>query len=257
MPRTLEGMKLGLKIVGVASALVAWSVIVHYALNRPDLARNDGTEPESTPSPSQSDADVSALTSLYEADRADASATLTVALALLGAGVAYVTGTLAFADSLFRQFGWLSIFVPFPMWLIAAFHSLITVSAMLRSRSILVVEDKLLGYTSLSKGQKKLTGMRGPGRIMNVMEAEWPHKLATILSYLGVGLIVLGYTVYFLLKTPHLSIVGQVVAGCGSLALLLVVICSWWAGLRSYNKSVIEMATPQPEPLGNVRATTG
>ena len=108
--------------------------------------------PTPLPSPGGpvADADeVAALATIYTADRADTASSMNVALALLGAGIAYVAATLAFSGTLSRSLGWITVFLPFPLWLIAAFHSLIAISAMIRSISITQLETLLLQRTRI------------------------------------------------------------------------------------------------------------
>jgi hypothetical protein len=196
------------------------------------------------------------LVALYGADRAEAASTLSVAFALLGLAVAYVTGTLAFAELTFRQFGWLSVLVPFPLWIIAAFHSLLTTSAMVRSVSIRALERKLQAKTSFKDLPPGLIGMEASEKILNIKEAKRPHQLATGLAYGGIVLIFAFYTLYFLVRAPGLGSVGRVVAFGLYVAIAVVVWTSWRAGFEVYNRNarVLLPTSESPTRRGGMRS---
>ncbi len=179
--------------------------------------------------------EVAALTPIYEADRAEnSSGTI---FAILGAGAAYLTATLAFSNAIFRSIGWVGIFAPLPLWLIAAYQSLLTGVAMVRSLSVRAIEAKLLRETSLSEQQKQAIGLQASEKIMNVDDAYWPHKIANYTSYVGIGFLVIGYTLYIILKDPHLAGLSKT-AACISYAFLAgIVVASWITNFKRFSES--------------------
>jgi hypothetical protein len=184
------------------------------------------------------DADeVAALAVIYTADRAETASSMNVALALLGAGIAYVAATLAFSGTLFRSLGWITVFLPFPLWLIATFHSLISISTMIRSISITQLEALLLQRTRIDNDRINTIGFRASERIGNVTQAAWPHAIASVLSYGGVALIVIGYTTYTIVNCQRLPEWGTWLAATGYAMLSLLVAASWRYGFGIYTRS--------------------
>lgn len=212
------------------------------ASSLPALSAVEMKRPMPLPSPGgaspAADADeVAALATIYTADRADTASSMNVALALLGAGIAYVAATLAFSGALSRNLGWITVFLPFPLWLIAAFHSLIAISAMIRSISITQLETLLLQRTRIDKDRIDTIGFRAPERIGNVTQAAWPHAIASILSYGGVALIVIGYTIYMIVNSQRLPEWATLLAAAGYATLTLLVAASWRYGFAIYARS--------------------
>jgi hypothetical protein len=222
------------------------------ASSLPALSALEMKRPMPLPSPGgaspAADADeVASLATIYTADRADTASSMNVALALLGAGIAYVAATLAFSGTLSRSLGWITVFLPFPLWLIAAFHSLIAISAMIRSISITQLETLLLQRTRIDSDRIDTIGFRAPERIGNVTQAAWPHAIASVLSYGGVALIVIGYTTYMIVNSQRLPELATLLAAAGYATLTLLVAASWRYGFAIYARSEKHFKEPHPD----------
>ncbi|WP_394617831.1 hypothetical protein JNUCC0626_01675 [Lentzea sp. JNUCC 0626] len=164
------------------------------------------------------------LTSIYQADRADRSATLTVSLATMGAAVTYLVGTIAFYDKI-DLLGWAIALLPFPLLCIAAFHANLLTVAALRARSILALERELA--TAAGGLDPDTIGVIASERATNVHTAPKAQKFATLIAYGGVVLIYLVYIGLMLVKAArHLG--GWVAVPITAYAVLLVPIALAW-----------------------------
>jgi hypothetical protein len=149
--------------------------------------------------------DVQVLGILYQSERADRSATLTVSLATMGAAVTYLIGTIAFSDKL-HLLGWAIALLPFPLICIAAFHSLLLTMAAVRARSILQLEAALLGHVAAAPIDRARIGVTASEHRTNVHTAPTAHRAAVLIAYGGVGASYLAYTVWMLWQAAeHLS----------------------------------------------------
>jgi hypothetical protein len=188
------------------------------------------------------------LKTIYQADRTDQGVTLTVALALVGTGLAYVTGTLAFADQIFKtqvfqQLPWVALLVPIPVWMIASYHSLIATSAMTRAASIMAIEKQLkiwagfAGSTDAKVGNydqdvTEHIGFTAGERILNLNIANKVHGFATIITYGFNALIIPAYTAYFIFGAQHLPWWQQLIGLVAYSVLLIAIGASWISGVR-------------------------
>src|ERR1700741_2128817 len=88
---------------------------------------------------------VTALAALYQGEKTDASYVFNTAMVMMGIAVAYLVGAIPFLDKLSQGVGgrpldWLFlVLLPGPLWLIVAFHSLITVNAMSHGVSVRII----------------------------------------------------------------------------------------------------------------------
>ncbi|MEV6239749.1 hypothetical protein [Lentzea sp. NPDC051838] len=166
------------------------------------------------------------LTSIYQADRADRSSTLTVSLATMGAAVTYLVGTIAFYDKI-DLLGWAIALLPFPLVCIAAFHATLLNVAALRARSILTLERELVSAAQIPGVDMSTVGVIASERATNVHTAPHAQRFAVIIAYGGVGIIYLAYIALMLVKAArHLS--GWVAVPSTAYALLLIPIALAW-----------------------------
>jgi hypothetical protein len=166
------------------------------------------------------------LTSIYQADRADRSTTLTVSLATMGAAVTYLVGTIAFYDKI-DLLGWAIALLPFPLVCIAAFHASLLNLAAVRARSILTLERELVSAAAVPGVDMNTIGVTASELATNVHTAPHAQRFATIIAYGGVGLIYLSYIALMLVKAArHLSywIAVPIVA---YIALLVPIAFAW------------------------------
>lgn len=192
--------------------------------NLSDLERDRATEA------------VEALSSLYQADRSDNSTNLSASLALLGANIAYAGVTLAFSDQFSKLNDTLVVLLPIPLWIVAAFHSLIVSAGMLRAVSIQVLERELIRRAKIPDDVKIVVGYQAPEGVMNIKPAAWVHKLAIVLANGGSGLIAIPYTVYILFSR---EIEGMLRGGALFVYVFVALITalSWTEGLKRYQRN--------------------
>jgi hypothetical protein len=194
-----------------------------------------------------------ALTAVYLADRADHSASLTNAVAMLGAGVAYATGTLAFFDQISAALEPLVVaMLPFPLWMVVLYHALVVAAAMIRAASISSLERVILSNTGLPAPVLDRTGFRASHSIFNIAVASWPHRLASLITYAGTGLVAMAYTAYILTRKGLLSAPWLVALSIGYALLAGLWLTVWLNGSARYFESrrVLDAGAPPPGPSG-------
>ncbi|MFF3561610.1 hypothetical protein ACFYXS_16365 [Streptomyces sp. NPDC002574] len=158
---------------------------------------------------------------------------MNIGLALVGVGATYAVGTLAFADKFGSVVPWpLVPALPLLMWMIAAFHSQLTICAMLNAVTIQRIEKELLLRTGLTQSIQDVIGYTPTEKITNIMVSRLPHKITTVITYAGVFFVVAGYTAYVLVKaSPHMDdwiyVYGAAYAGA-----TIVVGWAWLDGIQ-------------------------
>jgi hypothetical protein len=178
---------------------------------------------------------VAALAALYQGEKTDASYIFNTAMAMMGIAVTYVVGAIAFLGNPNRgAIPWLFLLLlPVPLWLIVAFHSLITLNAMSHGISVKIIEDALFEASEL-RVRRDLVGSAAGDKIMDIMQEKLVHKLTTVVVYAGVGCLVIGFTIYALHSAR--GGVGNgfvwVLAIVAYSLLLIMVALSWFVGLR-------------------------
>jgi len=243
---------------GVAVGAVAGATLAVLVLERcreaprPEQPTSTGPgdgkaepEREATDSDTQPEWDIDLLKTIYQADRAQQSSDLAVALALVGAFIAYVSATLAFSKDLFENgrfshIHWALLFVPLPAWIMAAYHSLLGTASPVRSRSIKAIETILkdrAGFTRAEAGKARFIGNEGAEKVINIDEAKWAHKTASFITYGGVLPLIVGYTAYFVGRAPAIPLWGRLIAAVAYGVLGVLIINSWIAGFRSYREA--------------------
>jgi hypothetical protein len=196
--------------------------------------------------------DVTALAALYQGEKTGASYVFNTAMVMMGAAVAYLVGAIPFVGTLNRgPIAWLFLLLlPLPLWLIAAFHSLIALNAMSHGISVRIIEDALFNKSGL-KGDRELVGSAAGDKIMDITRAKPTHVITTLIVYGGIAFLIAGFTVYTLHSSNELVrnnaglIHARVVEIATVIYLLLAVIvaCSWIEGLRIINKGHSEIST--------------
>ena len=184
--------------------------------------------------------EIAALTPIYTADRADNSAG--EVFAILGVGAAYVTATLAFSSQIFRSIGWLGPFLPLPLWIMVAYQSLLTGVAMVRSLSIRAIEGKLLESTDFSEQQSRAIGLQSSERVVNVSDASFIHKAISFATYGGIVLMICAYTLFVILKDPHLTSIWRIIAYASYTIFAALVIASHRDNFKLYNRSAQQLS---------------
>jgi hypothetical protein len=177
--------------------------------------------------------EVSAVAALYQSERADASAIMNTSLALVGAGAAYLVGTIALWDKFSLLKGWI-VLLPFPLACVAAFHSLLVASAVTKARSILLLEPRLKIYANIDQAEYDDIGALASERVMNVQKARhWAYSASNIITYGGVGAVVVGYTVAIVVQSVKFINWWAIAPVIFYAILLTVVACSWIAATKA------------------------
>lgn len=197
---------------------------------------------------------IAALAALYQGEKTDASYVFNTAMVMMGLSVAYLVGAIPFVAKITpgpnaRLF---LALLPMPLWLVALFHSLMTLNAMMHGISVRIIEDELYATAALdSRVDRNLVGSAAGDRIMDITQSHPVHKLTTIIVYTGVALLVIGFTAYAL--NAALDITGDTawprttvvwVAIMIYVLLLFVVGSSWVTGLLGITKGRDKI--PQP-----------
>ncbi|MGW4524159.1 hypothetical protein [Amycolatopsis sp. NPDC004378] len=204
------------------------------------------------------DADrVTALAAIYAGTRADNSSIANVSLALLGAGAAYIAATLAFADKFGSAVSWVVVAIlPSPLWLVAAFHSLLVCLSMVNAVTIQYTEEKLLDVAGVPDGERSRIGAKRGEAIGNIMIARWPHKVMEAIIYGGAGALVVGYTGYTLTLSWSHAPVSTVVFACLYGFALVSTVFSWTYGFghAAETAEVLVPGTSRPQTVAEPAA---
>ena len=187
----------------------------------------------------------SALAALYLGEKTDTSYMFNTAMVMMGVAVAYLIGAIPFVDALSNEpIGWLFVLLlPIPLWLIVAFHSLMTLNALSHGISVRIIEDELFDASGL-RVKRELVGSAAGDQIMDITQSKIVHRITSVAVYGGVALLVIGFTAYNLysanaaLKDYDSSFRERVVVIAITIysLLALMVAGSWIAGLRTINR---------------------
>jgi hypothetical protein len=203
---------------------------------------------------------VVALAALYQGEKTDASYVFNTSMAMMGVAVVYLVGAIPFVGDLSRgPIAWLFLLLLLiPLWLIAAFHSLMTLNAMSHGISVRIIEDALFEASELkAKGAKRnLVGSAAGDKIMDISKAHGVHVLTTVVVYGGVAFLVIGFTAYALYSANgivkddvvlvHARVVEIAIATYSLLAIMVAL--SWIKGLRMINKGRHEIPKYEESP---------
>lgn len=199
---------------------------------------------------------VEALGALYQGEKSDAASIFNTSMAMMGIGAAYLLGAVGYADKYgSSSLPWMAVLLlPAPLWCIAAFHSLITLSAMAHGVSVQIIEDGLFRESGISSGLRDSVGSRAGDRIMDIRQSHRIHRFATMFVYGGVGLAVVGFTFYIVWESwVHVPRWAQVASILAYSLEALIVLGSWLIGLRLVDRM---MKAREPAGTEQVPAST-
>jgi hypothetical protein len=188
-----------------------------------------------------------ALGALYQSEKADASSISNVAMAMMGIAATYVIGAISLVDKYGTDaFPWIVVvLLPAPLWLVAAYHSLIALTGMCRSRSVQIIEDKLFDLSGIPQGRRGSIGTMSGDQIMDIQHSKPAHRVATSFVYAGVAMAVIGYTLFAIVRSwEHLGSTTRMLAPAFYVLALLVVAASWAVGLHVVNHPVKAIRCP-------------
>lgn len=212
------------------------------SLGKRDITKGtDQVDPTATmPTLRDPEAALAALCALYQGEKTDASYIFNTAMAMMGVAVAYLVGTIGFVGTIRNgPLAWVFLLVlPMPLWIIVAFHSLITLNAMSHGVSVQIIEQELFDASELTV-RRNLVGSAAGDRIMDLSVSRPIHKITTVYVYLGIGLLVVGFTYYVLnsayavIKLDAALIRYNViwVATAAYILVFIMSVCSWVIGL--------------------------
>lgn len=191
---------------------------------------------------------VTALAALFQGEKTDASVRAQYGNVLIGSAVAYVAylaGAIPFVGNPSHgPISWLFLLLlPTPLWVIAALHSLMTITAISHGISIRIIEDALFKASDL-RVKRDLVGSAARDKIMDITQAKAAHKLITLIVYGGAAFLVFGFTAYALysaeaiVKSDVVLVHAHVIEiATATYALLAIMVSlSWIVGLRMINK---------------------
>jgi hypothetical protein len=190
-----------------------------------------------------------ALIAIYQSDQTRISAIGSTTLTMLGAGLTYVVATLPFTQSLVRGIQQLSkhhaqiasgIFLyslPSLLWVIAAYHCLLTLEAMARTVSARIIEQKLATYGQLNVGKHRdiAFGFEASDDVIAFGQQKFRHKLLTIIAYGGILCVICAYTIIMILLGG--AYIWRMPAEITYGAIFLIVIYSWIRGIIATTKT--------------------
>jgi hypothetical protein len=207
---------------------------------------------------------VSALAALYQGEKTDASYLFNTSMVMMGAAVVYLVGAIPFVEKLCKEpFGWLFVLLlPIPLWLVVAFHSLMTLNAMSHGISVRIIEDELYSASGL-RARRRLVGSAAGDEIMDVTKAHVVHRITTRVVYGGVGFLVIVFTAYVLYAAiraseAYVALFRALAVGIAITTyafLVIMVVTSWIVGVRKIQKGRAEiekLATTSREGSGRL-----
>jgi hypothetical protein len=207
------------------------------------MSKLNQTKPPNPPGDAGSDR-TAALAALYQGEKTDASYVFNTAMAMMGIAVAYLLGAIPFVTKISEgPIAWLFLLLlPIPLWLVVAFHSLMTLNAMSHGISVRIIEDALFEVSDL-RVKRDLVGSAAGDKIMDITQANIVHKVTTVVVYAGVGCLVIGFTAYTLYAARDIVkneiVWASAIAGCS--LLVVIVASSWIVGFRLINKGRSEI----------------
>lgn len=178
---------------------------------------------------------MTALAALYQADRADQSQHNTSALTLIAGAVAYL-GLVVTAWKDVKSSALWPILLPLPLWMVAAFHVLIVGTVLTRNQSIRILEVRLYSATKLSMlgvASHELGSARAR-QVLDLDRQPFLLKVQTLVTYVGIGCVLFGFTAYAVWNTWHhhgWDMQVRLAAGAYSIATVLV-LAAWIRILR-------------------------
>ncbi|RDI67854.1 hypothetical protein [Nocardia pseudobrasiliensis] len=180
-----------------------------------------------SPKPEVERVEVAALTSLYEAERTDQQMHMNVSLALIAGAVAYL-GVVAAQFHELKQSYVFAVLIPFPLWMVAAFHVLLIATIVTRNKSIRILEMRLYAATRLAASGVTVDqiGRERARKVTDFRDQPWQLKSQTLVTYGGIGLtlvsvtsyclwnaqLVRGWTVPVMLSVPCYLLLGALLA---------------------------------------------
>jgi hypothetical protein len=143
--------------------------------------------------------EVSALSALYQAERADISMLFTAGLALVGTELVFLVASVAFLDTLRQLPAPIVALVPIPLWLGLTYNIVIVALLVNRGKSVSLLEDQLYLRANLHRRDRGAIGARAGEHIMNLKWAPLPFRASLSVVYGTPFILVLGYTAALLI----------------------------------------------------------
>lgn len=124
----------------------------------------------------------------------------------------------------------------FPAWTVGAYHVLIVANVFAHNRSVKILERELVSVAGLY-GEAPSAGARAGDEVTNIKTQPWVLRPQTIISYGGIYLLILGFTVYCIADanrlTSHHPWTVEVVGFTALYAVFAILItCAWIHVLR-------------------------
>lgn len=149
--------------------------------------------------------EIASLSALYEAERSDLSGLMGHALALIGVLIAYVgvaSGVLGNERRIFDS--WLfPAMVALPPWIAISFHVNLMANVFAHVHSVEKIEDRLYEATGLPKHLRRRIGSMAGDDATNIATQPWSMKVQTLVSYAGIAVLVVLFTVFCVEQVAH------------------------------------------------------
>lgn len=147
---------------------------------------------------------IAALGALYGADRQDSSTLVTARLALLALQLTYMGLVAIVLNAQDPGVGpWVAAFSPFPLWFLHAYHLILVAISMARVKSVRVLEDALYEQSGLPAEKRPLVGGRAGERMADIAMQPVAIRIQAVVSYAGVGVVMIAFSVYALVVAAH------------------------------------------------------
>jgi hypothetical protein len=200
--------------------------------------------------------EVDALGAMYQGEKTDSIGVFNVAMLMMAIAVGYIGTSLTLSGDFGHGVPWsMVLLLPFPLWLVAVYHSLVALSGMTHGISMGILETELYGKTGLPQKVEphhevqRYVGSQMSNRIMDITQAHPLHKVTSGFVYGGFYSAIIAYTVYIVAYVWNDVPLWQRIAGAvGYSALLALVGATWKLGFKLLdegNKVVELWRTPQ------------
>lgn len=181
---------------------------------------------------------VEALGAMYQGEKTDSIGIFNVSMLMMAIVVGYIGTSLTLSGDFGEGVPWsMVLLLPFPLWLIATYQSLVALSGMTHGISLGILEEALYRETGLptpGEEHEELQGYVGSqmsNRIMDINHAKPLHQLTSGFVYGGFYFAIIGYTAYIVVDSwRHVPLWQRIVATVGYTALVGLLGATWKLG---------------------------
>lgn len=188
----------------------------------------------------RADERATALSIIYQAERQDKANNMLAGLALVAAALAYLgIAALMLGDVKLPGGSWIPAFLAFPLWVAASFLVLLVWSGMDISKSVEIIEGRLLCSLGLDSEMKSSGGVEVIAQAPSAYEKPMVLKIQSLICYGGVWAVVVAFSVICLTVAIHKGSwvpASVITAGIVYALLLSANVAAWWHIRKSRKK---------------------